>query len=390
MSRYSSLKSQDAYNLFPGMASIMEDTDVEVNVEVSDDAAEDVAEDMAEQEVAEEATEATETSEQDDEAAEATMRKYMELENALNHVKQYGVDRSFVSLMNYDDTLGRVLRVSFPSVESMDATGDPYSKLSKNTIAGLEAVLQLCEKIINAFKKAATWVVDLFQGYERKLKALDKKITNSKNKDAKDIQSDAGGEKYTDVTAIAKLESETKNNNKNLHDLFNEFKAKVQSAIEGADEDDSKSKSEVKALTDKAGRTSVKENFEAYKRAYDKAKSSLKETKSLKDLATGDAKKVAGNLVEKGLTAWSDIKTLRADLDFATKCVQDVKMAIARMESKKQTKGRTRNIQFISKHLTLLQRMVMYEIQVQKDICSVCIKNASKIAKYCLEDEETD
>ena len=378
------------YDFIPGMASIMEDTDVDVSVEVSDDTAEDVSEDIEEQATVEEATEAESESEETEEAVEMTLRKYAELENALDHVKQYGVDRSFVSLMNYNDTLGRIIQVSFPAVESMDATGDPYSKLSQSTIAGLESVLatawewikQLCEKILNAFKKAATWVVDLFQGYERKLKALEKQADDAEF--AKDWASDVPeSEKINkrDNNAVALAEKVTGDIKKSIDDT----KQDLMRTVDKIDEDTKVSSSDLKD----AGKQERLNNksIDKFKSAYETAKSKLRETQPIKNLRDplGEAKW----FIQHGFKSWDKVKELRADLDAATKTVQQVRMDVAKLDSKKQTKGRSRAQKAIAKGLSVLQRIVSLKIQIHKDMCHWAISNASKILKYS-EEKDND
>lgn len=384
----SKLKSRDMYDFIPGMASIMEDTDVDVSVEVSDEAAEDVAEDMAEQDTVEEATESEAESEETEEAVEMTLRKYAELENALDHVKQYGVDRSFVSLMNYNDTFGRVINVSFPSVESMDATGDPYSALSKNTIAGLESVLatawewikQLCEKIINAFKKAGTWVVDLFQGYERKLKALDKKAEDAEF--AKDWNSDVPASEKIVSTNAVNLMNPVK---KQIHAQLVALMPKLTQEIDQYDEDAKSSTDQAKAA--KKFDTGFGKEYDKVKTAYETAKAKVKEDLSIKNLS--DPLQTAKALIKLGFDTWDGVRDLRADLAAAEKSVQQVRMEVAKMDSKKHTKGRSRAQKVIARLLSMLQRMTSLQITLHKDVCSLCVKGASKILKYS-EEKETD
>ena len=363
------------------MASIMEDEDLDVDVNIDvENVAEDVEEDIEEEATAEEATEAEAESEETDTAVQMTLRKFSELENALDHVKQYGVDRSFVSLMNYNDTLGRVLHVSFPSVESMDATGDPYSKLSKNT-------MQLCEKIINAFKKAATWVVDLFQGYERKLKALDKQATDSK--DMNEWNKEAGSETYIPLSKIRDVKATLVTINKSSVGLQNlsGFRFNEEFDIDKIDEDSTISKSELKT-TEKAS-SNVERDAERAQNALSAAQSKLHDNVKLSSIS-GSPLNEAKELIKEGFDAVDNIKDARRALDYATKTVQNVKMAVARLDSKKQTKGRSRAMKYISSKLSRMQRIVSLQINLYKTVASTCIKSASKILNTCCEEEETN
>ena len=56
-----------------------------------------------------------------------------------DHVKQFGIDRTFVSLYNRHGELDRVCGMRFPSCESMDVVGDRYSQYSTAFIAAMES-----------------------------------------------------------------------------------------------------------------------------------------------------------------------------------------------------------------------------------------------------------
>ena len=123
-------------SLFSGMEAYL-DGDVEINNNVGapDDAAEDA--EIADQtaEVASDTADATEEA-KDTEVASQMLSRMCDM---YDHVKQFGIDRTFVSLYNRHGELDRVCGMQFPSCESMDVVGDRYSQYSTAFIAAMES-----------------------------------------------------------------------------------------------------------------------------------------------------------------------------------------------------------------------------------------------------------
>ena len=124
-------------SLFAGMEAYF-DGDVEINNNVGTpegDAAEDA--EIAEQtaEVASDIADATEEA-KDTEVASQMLSRMCDM---YDHVKQFGIDRTFVSLYNRHGELDRVCGIQFPSCESMDVVGDRYSMYSTAFIAAMES-----------------------------------------------------------------------------------------------------------------------------------------------------------------------------------------------------------------------------------------------------------
>lgn len=137
-------------NLFPGMEAFMEG-DVEVEVNVGAPAPEEVVEEAetAADEQAE-VVEATDEAEDVAEQAEEMFARFDEVDRMIAHVQTYGVDRSFLSLMNYNDRLSKTFGIQLPACESFDAVGSPRSAES---IACLEGLKEIAGKVW-AFIKA--------------------------------------------------------------------------------------------------------------------------------------------------------------------------------------------------------------------------------------------
>ena len=123
-------------SLCSGMEAYL-DGDVEINNNVGapDDAAEDA--EIADQtaEVASDTADATEEA-KDTEVASQMLSRMCDM---YDHVKQFGIDRTFVSLYNRHGELDRVCGMRFPSSESMDVVGDRYSMYSTAFIAAMES-----------------------------------------------------------------------------------------------------------------------------------------------------------------------------------------------------------------------------------------------------------
>ena len=123
-------------SLFAGMEAYL-DGDVEINNNVGapDDAAEnaEIADQTAE--VASDTADATEEA-KDTEVASQMLSRMCDM---YDHVKQFGIDRTFVSLYNRHGELDRVCGIQFPSCESMDVVGDRYSQYSTAFIAAMES-----------------------------------------------------------------------------------------------------------------------------------------------------------------------------------------------------------------------------------------------------------
>lgn len=167
------------YSLIPGLESFMEDT--EVNVEVAVGEPDEVAEEVVEtSEAAEDAGAVTEEAEATEEQAEMIFAQFAELEHRYNHVKKYGVDRTFMRLFNSKGELERAFRISLPSCESFDATGDRYSPESKACMEGLgdavkkvwEFLKNLCVKVARFFGRIADFIRVRFGNLDKQIGRL--------------------------------------------------------------------------------------------------------------------------------------------------------------------------------------------------------------------------
>jgi hypothetical protein len=104
----------------------------------------------------------------------ATMSQLDQLLNMYNHVKRFGIDRTFLSLYNRNGQLNNMLGMRFPSCESVDSEGYPGSNMSKAFLVAMEdekegvfakigqGIKWIWEKIVNFFstvwQKIKSWM----------------------------------------------------------------------------------------------------------------------------------------------------------------------------------------------------------------------------------------
>ena len=158
-------------SLFAGMEAYL-DGDVEINNNVSapeGDAAEDAEIANQTAEVASDTADATEEA-KDTEVASQMLSRMCDM---YDHVKQFGIDRTFVSLYNRHGELDRVCGMRFPSCESMDVVGDRYSMYSTAFIAAMESSgsglwAKIKAFILNIWK----WIKEKASLIWKKIKAL--------------------------------------------------------------------------------------------------------------------------------------------------------------------------------------------------------------------------
>lgn len=182
--------------LFPGMESILEGN-VEINNDVTvpaDDA--EVQETAAvTEEVDNAATVSNSVGETEEGAAEAENASMVfdQLFRMHDHVARFGVDRTFLSLYNTNNELTRMLRVRFPSCESMDSVGSPRSSYSQSLLVAMESddgifhkfwewVKKIARKIRDLAVKIWDWLAELFGNLEIRIGKLRKSLENRTEK----------------------------------------------------------------------------------------------------------------------------------------------------------------------------------------------------------------
>ena len=88
-----------------------------------------------------------------------------------DHVKRFGIDRTFVSLYNRHGELDRVCSIRFPSCESMDTVGDRYSYYSTRFLVAMEADSG------GAWEQFKTWMKKIWEWITTQLGKLWEKIS---------------------------------------------------------------------------------------------------------------------------------------------------------------------------------------------------------------------
>ena len=150
-------------SLFSGMEAYL-DGDISCTDTV-DDAT--IAEQTAE--VASDTADASEEA-KDTEVASQMLSRMCDM---YDHVKQFGIDRTFVSLYNRHGELDRVCGIQFPSCESMDVVGDRYSRYSTAFIAAMEDEKEgLWAKFKKMVAKIWNWIKEKVSNIWKGIKKL--------------------------------------------------------------------------------------------------------------------------------------------------------------------------------------------------------------------------
>ena len=177
--------------LFAGCESFMEG-DVEINNDVTvpaGDTAEAVESEVEAEDTAVEGAELTGESDAEVENGEAANMVFDQVLAMYDHVKNYGVDRTFLSLYNSNGQLNDMVGYSFPSCESIDSIGSPRSQASRAFIAAMEEdgifrkiwewIKKVCRAIANFFIKIADWFRDIMGNAEIRIGKLNKMVSKS-------------------------------------------------------------------------------------------------------------------------------------------------------------------------------------------------------------------
>jgi ElaB/YqjD/DUF883 family membrane-anchored ribosome-binding protein len=123
-------------------------------------------------------------SEVDNAKISATTMQLDQLLNMYNHAKQYGIDRTFLSLYNSNNQLNNMIGVKFPSCESINTVGDVNSNMSRAFIVAMEDEKEgIFTKIWEFIKKIIKKIVDFFKNVWTKIKEwANFKIKNAEKK----------------------------------------------------------------------------------------------------------------------------------------------------------------------------------------------------------------
>lgn len=199
--------------IFAGCESFMEG-DVEINNDVSVPAndGETVASEVEAETTAVEGGDAAGEAEADAVKDEAASMVFDQVLNMYNHVKENGIDRTFLSLYNNNGQLDNMIGYRFPSCESMDVVGSPNSAVSRAFIAAMEEdniFKRIWEWIKSVFKriwdfvvKIANWLRGVFGNLDIRLGKLNKFFNSHKVKEWDTIKDTEV--KYTPVDTAKK------------------------------------------------------------------------------------------------------------------------------------------------------------------------------------------
>lgn len=178
--------------LFPGCEALMEDVEINNNVTVPTEDVE-AAEEAGIVAGSDEATEAGEIETDataNEAAATAFAHQFSDLCAMQSHIEKYGVDRTFLSLCNRDNVLGRAFGISMPACESFDSVGSPYSPVSVACMEAMgdslwqkfkEWIKKIWQKIKNFFIRIADCFREAMGNYNLRLHKYRKWVQDHPN-----------------------------------------------------------------------------------------------------------------------------------------------------------------------------------------------------------------
>lgn len=180
--------------MFAGCESYMEG-DVEINNDVTvpaGDAAADVETETTAEELGAEGAETVAESDNEVADGEAANMVFDQVLSMYDHVSEFGVDRTFLSLYNRNGQLDNMIGFNFPSMESIDSVGSPRSAASQAFLAAMESdgiftkiwewIKKVCKAIMNFFIKIADWFREVMGNQEVRVGKLKRRLEQSEAK----------------------------------------------------------------------------------------------------------------------------------------------------------------------------------------------------------------
>jgi len=121
-----------------------------------------------------------------DENKDSEMRAQMLIRicDMYQHVKRFGINRTFVSLYNQNGRLDEICRMKYPACESIPTVGNPHSKYSMTFIAAME---DDSGEHKSWWKKIWGWIQDAWKWVKDKVMELWHRILEFFNLRAKDL-----------------------------------------------------------------------------------------------------------------------------------------------------------------------------------------------------------
>ena len=168
--------------LFPGM-----ETYLGTNTIINSHTAETISSPDHEVTVAKLSTEIIDdTSAIADENKDSSMKAQMLIRicDMYQHVKHFGINRTFVSLYNQNNRLDEICHIKYPACESIPAVGNPHSKYSMAFISAME---DDSGEHKSWWKKILGWIQDAWEWVKDKIIGLWHKILEFFNLRAKDL-----------------------------------------------------------------------------------------------------------------------------------------------------------------------------------------------------------
>lgn len=109
--------------------------------------------------------------------AQAGLEAIIQLNNLKRVASTFGVNSTFLKLINIDEKLPQILNINVSGCESFDPIGDPNSAVSEQVVAGLENVVKnVWNAIVSAIKKVFYFIKDAISNFINRFRSIEKRI----------------------------------------------------------------------------------------------------------------------------------------------------------------------------------------------------------------------
>ena len=315
-------------SLFYGMEAYLDgDVTINNNIDTPEEDAVAAADQSAEiaSDVADASTEAKDN--------EVQAQMLVQMSKLYTHVKQFGIDRTFLSIYNANGELDRACGVRFPSCETFAVTGNPRSQYSTRFIAAMEDDNKgFWNWIKNAFQRAwewikekASWIWDKITGFWDWIKKQFKRLVDffKRDKTPKNIGKDTeaavdAGKQYTEDLKKADADK------KEIERLTKELSEATARAVKAEKE---LANAQQDAAAQKQALAESQKKIEEINKALEESQKKLKEIQAQADANKKSADEQIKKLTGERVAAEIEAKSAKARAEAAEKALQEKNQA---------------------------------------------------------------
>jgi len=334
-------------SLFYGMEAYL-DGDVEINnnnVTTPEEDAVAAADQSAEiaNDVADASTEAKDS--------EIQAQMLVQASKLYTHVKQFGIDRTFLSIYNANHELDHMCGIRFPSCEAFSVTGNPHSQYSARFIAAMEDDNKgFWNWIKNAFQRAwewikekASWIWSKITGFWDWIKKQFKRLIDffKRDKTPKNIGKDTeatvdAGKQYTEDLKKAdadkkEIERLTKELNEATARAVKAEKELANAQQDAATQKQALANAQQDAETQKQELAESQKILEEINKKLEELQKNLKEVRAQAEANKKSADEQIRKLTEERVAAEVEAKSAKAKAEAAEKALQEKKIKLTKI-----------------------------------------------------------